>query len=176
MIQKAKALSYQAMADLVQNRADLLSCNSFVCIAQPHLFGPQTTGWPEDSERWLNVFFEDVRPEHMSMIHELEAQFGRAIRVFNEELADKIIEFLLQCNERKDSEALFVNCAAGVSRSGAIATFAAEIFELDRKQFQKDNPGIAPNGLVLYLLRERWNLRTRPHQSKIPAHSHSNIS
>lgn len=160
MIKSAKALSYEAMSELVHSQSRLLAENSFICIAQPELFGPRTEGWPEDSDRWLNIFFEDVRPEHISILPELERQFERSIKVFDESMADRIIEFLIRCHARPTEEKLIVNCSAGISRSGAIVSFAAEIFDIDKQQFRQENASIAPNGMVLYLLRERWNLRS----------------
>jgi hypothetical protein len=48
---------------------------------------------------------------------------------------------------------LYVNCAIGVSRIGAIATAARELVGLDQDQFVAENPCIAPNPSILNILR-----------------------
>lgn len=157
MIVAAKALSYNAMWDLVNHKQETLEQNSAICIASPQLEGTtDDRNWPVDSERWMNIFFEDVRPEHLFELSNLEQQLGRKIVVFNEGKADKIIDFLKKAHLRPKPETLYVNCAAGISRSGAIVAFASEMFNLDHQQIAMDNPAIVPNKLVLFTLREQW--------------------
>ena len=159
MLTAARALSYEKMKDLLANQRQLLSTNSFISIV-PYDLRQKDNGivWPENSERWISMFFDDIRPEHLTLLPELEEYYGRPLMLFGETLADQIIKFLKDCHNRPQAETLFVNCVAGISRSGAIACFACEIFNLDRRLFFKENSQILPNNLVLYLLRERWQL------------------
>lgn len=160
MLVAAKALSFEGMKMLVLNESDLLGSNSFISITPPELKEENAAvEWPANSERWLSLFFEDIRPEHIPLLPIFEEQMGRRILRFDEACADKILDFLEICQERKTEETLYVNCVAGISRSGAVASFACEVFNLDRVKFHRDNPQILPNNLVLYLLRERWQLR-----------------
>lgn len=160
MLCSAKALSAEGMKDLLRRQPELLARHSFISVLPPEMREDKNgIKWPDDSDRWLSLFFEDIRPEHLIILPMLEEQMGRQVKRFSESEADRIIDFLLNCNSRTDSEVLYVNCVAGISRSGAIVSFACETFNLDRKQFRRDNPQILPNNLVLYLLRERWLLR-----------------
>lgn len=70
--------------------------------------------------------------------------------LFNKEHAEKIINF--QKTLGKEIEYIIIHCTAGVSRSGAIATFLQEIYNDDNDWFIKNN-NIHPNIHVLTLLR-----------------------
>ncbi len=168
MLTAAKALSYESMKSLLQNQSELLEKNSFISILPPDLQAKEEVKkiWPGDSDRWMSTYFEDVRPEHMHLIPSLEEELGRRFSLFHDEQADRIIEFLSSCHSRQSNETLFVNCVAGVSRSGAIASFACEVFNMDKGNFKRANPTIQPNSLVLYLLRERWELRQKQQMEK----------
>ena len=86
MIVAAKALPYLSMLNLVKCQVDLLDKNSFICIAPPELLtATEDLVWPGDSEHWMNTFFEDVRPEHLAELPELERQLGRKVEVFDEQ-------------------------------------------------------------------------------------------
>ena len=89
---------------------------------------------------------------------------------FSDELAREIVDFVLDLYARPEEKVLYVNCMAGKSRSGAIATFAAYILEtnlnragaqhwqLVMESFKNENPQIVPNMHILYkLLREYFN-------------------
>jgi predicted protein tyrosine phosphatase len=156
----ARALSYESMKDLVCNQTELLNQHTFISIAPDSLRAecPEVL-WPQNSERWLSLFFDDIRPEHLSFLPLLQEHYGRPLHNFDEELADTIIDFLELSHKRPSEEVLYVNCIAGISRSGAITSFACETFGFDRKKFMQDNPRIMPNNLMLYTLRERWQLR-----------------
>jgi len=153
-------MSFREMKSLLCNRADLLRENCFISVTPESLrHEDPDLCWPSDSERWLSTYFEDVRPEHMAILPRLQEELGRTIVSFDEKLADKIIQFLELCHARPEKETLYANCVAGVSRSGAIVSFACEAFGLDRVAFRNSNQSITPNGMVLYLLRERWQIR-----------------
>lgn len=69
--------------------------------------------------------------------------------LFNKDHAKRIIEFLLKMNKDED---LIVHCFMGVSRSGAVSTFARELFGCDYDKFRKANPLICPNQHMLKVL------------------------
>lgn len=162
MLVAARALSFEGMKNLLLNQADLLASNSFISILPPEMRNDNDgVAWPSNSERWLSLFFEDIRPEHIPLLPVFEEQLGRKIVRFDESCADSILDFLEHCHARRPAETLYVNCVAGISRSGAVASFACEVFNLNKAIFHKENPQIMPNNLVLYLLRERWQLRQR---------------
>ncbi|MBM6414854.1 hypothetical protein, partial [Lacticaseibacillus paracasei] len=134
--------------------------HNFISILPPDMRSSDVK-WPANSDRWMSTFFEDIRPEHLLLVPLLEKQFGRQLQRFDEAQADAIIDFLVDCNNRPEEEMLYVNCVAGISRSGAIVTFATDIFNLNKDKFRKDNPYILPNNLVMQLLKDRWNKRQK---------------
>lgn len=69
----------------------------------------------------------------------------------DEEL-EKIVKFV---NNNKEKD-FYIHCSAGISRSGAVGRFIQELFEIDSKQFYKDNPYIKPNLYILKRLKELW--------------------
>jgi len=65
----------------------------------------------------------------------------------------KIVEFV---NKHKDKSVFMVHCSAGISRSGAVATFIRDKFisEIDKEKFNSENKYIQPNLYVLKRLNE----------------------
>lgn len=83
--------------------------------------------------------------------------------LFNRKMADKILGFFNRILEQKTSESiLYVNCGAGISRSGAIGE-AANIFfnrvkeenNEDYYRFYEENSQIQPNILVKEILLKK---------------------
>ena len=74
------------------------------------------------------------------------------LKLFNEEMAKKILAFL---NKNSDNNIL-IHCRAGISRSAAVARFASEL--LDREPVGLAVPPTQfANAWVLAILnRERW--------------------
>ena len=50
-------------------------------------------------------------------------------------------------NKHKDKSVFIIHCSAGISRSGAVATFLYDKFlsEIDKEQFRRENKYIRPN-------------------------------
>lgn len=65
----------------------------------------------------------------------------------------KIIDFV---NKHKDKSVFMIHCSAGISRSGAVATFIRDKFisEIDKEKFNSENKYIQPNLYVLKRLKE----------------------
>ena len=85
--------------------------------------------------------------------------------IFNENHCEQIISFITEANKKSEKEILIVHCMAGISRSGAIGTFANDILKLDYNRFKKDNPIVRPNPFILRTLRNHynyWDITTRP--------------
>jgi predicted protein tyrosine phosphatase len=80
------------------------------------------------------------------------------IPLFTKQQADAVVKF---CNDRKaetTDDVLLLHCDAGISRSGAVAEFAAEVFGIPFDVFFRQNPQIMPNPFVRRLLRESAGL------------------
>lgn len=65
----------------------------------------------------------------------------------------RIVDFV---NKHKDKSVFIVHCSAGISRSGAVATFIRDKFidEINKEKFNLENKYIQPNIYVLRRLKE----------------------
>ena len=65
----------------------------------------------------------------------------------------KIVDFV---NKHKDKSVFMVHCSAGISRSGAVATFIRDKFidEIDNAKFYSENKYIQPNLYILKRLKK----------------------
>jgi predicted protein tyrosine phosphatase len=65
----------------------------------------------------------------------------------------KIVDFV---NKHKNKSVFMVHCSAGISRSGAVATFIRDKFtdEIDKEKFNFENKYIQPNLYILKRLKE----------------------
>lgn len=63
-----------------------------------------------------------------------------------------IVDFI---NKHKEKSVFMVHCSAGISRSGAVATFLYDKFlsEIDKEQFRRENKYIRPNLYILNRLK-----------------------
>ena len=76
------------------------------------------------------------------------------IVIFSDNDANNIIHFLDHITTSGVEDfTLLVHCAAGVSRSAAVGTFASDYMGLDYKEFMKLNRYLAPNSLVIRTLK-----------------------
>ena len=73
--------------------------------------------------------------------------------LFHKGQAKKVIAMIKTIQEEKEDSILVAHCQAGISRSGAIGTFACDYCGLDYGEFLKENPYIMSNPQVLRLLR-----------------------
>lgn len=65
----------------------------------------------------------------------------------------KIVKFV---NKHKDKDIWIVHCSAGISRSGAVATFIKDKFinDIDKQNFYRENKFINPNLYILNKLKD----------------------
>lgn len=64
----------------------------------------------------------------------------------------KIVDFI---NKHTDKSTYIIHCSAGISRSGAVATFLYDKFlvEIDKEVFRRENKFIRPNLYILNRLK-----------------------
>ncbi len=74
--------------------------------------------------------------------------------VFDEKHAARIINFIDKIQKDNKDSTLVVHCHAGISRSGAVGTFACDYCGLNYLEFIDNNPRIQANSHVLRTLRE----------------------
>lgn len=118
----------------------------FISINETLQDHPDVTPYFSEERSNLKVIFFDDIEEDLPIMHKGKRV---VIKAFTIEQAKELVDFI---EKNKDKKFFHVHCAAGVSRSGAVATFINNYFELDYMQFRINNPHIFPNGLVLSLL------------------------
>jgi len=101
----------------------------------------------QNSDNFLQVKMWDIEQDYFTN-GELEYE-----KPSDTELK-KIVDFI---NMNIDKSFFIVHCSAGISRSGAVATFLYDKFitEVDKEQFRRDNNCIRPN---LYILKRLKSL------------------
>jgi predicted protein tyrosine phosphatase len=97
----------------------------------------------------LSLNFWDITNEHYD---NLKIKFPN-VKLFCKKHAQKVIEFLDILKNDPNDSILAIHCSAGISRSGAVGTFACDYLGLDYNTFLKDNPYIMANPYVLRILR-----------------------
>jgi predicted protein tyrosine phosphatase len=101
-------------------------------------------------EKFLSVHFADITSDLYPRIVKRYPD----IVLFNKEHARLIIEFIEEAHNDKDPLTMVVHCHAGISRSGAVGTFACHLAGLNIKGFSYYNSNILPNPYVLEVLNE----------------------
>jgi len=105
----------------------------------------------------ISLSFWDITDKQALKISEGKDQHSKKLQkgmtLFNTEQAKEVIGFLMLCDQDDDDGVLVVHCDAGISRSGAVGTFAVDFLHLDYQAFTKGNPFLRPNYYVLRVLR-----------------------
>lgn len=119
---------------------------AFISIHEPKnkIIGGYVEAWPtilEESENVSNLWFNDCEED----LPDVE------VVLFNEELGQKLIEFI---EANKGKKQWILHCTAGISRSGAVGEFLADYFGISYHLFKRDNPQVKPNALVKNILRK----------------------
>jgi len=74
----------------------------------------------------------------------------------NEEDAKRIVNHVVKFHEHPEPWELLVNCMAGISRGGAVATFVQCVAGIPAEQFLTQNTGLRPDPYVLKLLMREF--------------------
>lgn len=114
----------------------------FISVNEPN----EQTYFKTQHHNVLTLHFHDCQ-------HNINTYTNKNIVPFNTHMAKQIIDILLHAKHNK-AKNIIIHCNAGISRSGAIATFARELFQQPNiQQFHIDNPYILPNQFVLHTLK-----------------------
>lgn len=105
-------------------------------------------------QQYISLNFWDVDDKHFRGV---KLDYPEAI-LFNKDHANQIISFLDAAKLDIADSVLVIHCQAGISRSGAVGTFACDYCDLDYNKFMKDNPDIFSNQYVLNLLRREAHI------------------
>jgi predicted protein tyrosine phosphatase len=112
--------------------------------------------WEQNHSNVLILHFDDVVEEVEEIINLTDKDSPFKTQAITREQAQQLYDFIIANKDRN----FYIHCSAGISRSGAVATFIANLKELrgeDWFQFKHDNPTIQPNSLILKYLNEIHN-------------------
>jgi predicted protein tyrosine phosphatase len=101
-------------------------------------------------QKYLSLEFWDISNSDYKNVKNSFPQ----CKIFSKDQAKKVIDFLDIIKKDDNDNVLVVHCDAGISRSGAVGTFACDYLNLDYNEFIKENPYIMANQYVLRTLRE----------------------
>ncbi len=127
----------------VAQHPSLLEAHFVISICDPDEARPL----PNEHSHLLNLTFCDIAPE------DIPEQQRQRFPVMSPEDADNVVSALKRWHDMSLRGNLIVQCHAGISRSGAVGTFANELLGLSTEQFQKEHPWVEPHPYVLNLLR-----------------------
>lgn len=99
---------------------------------------------------FMEVKFHDITWDQYKKIKEEEP--GTHYSLFDDIKARLIINFIDDIKNKVDT--LVTQCAAGISRSGAVGLFACRYLNLDENLFREHNKHILPNQYVLEILNK----------------------
>lgn len=104
-----------------------------------------------DTDRIITVKFSDITPgPFLRQRFMLEPH----VKPCSSEDARKIVSFILRHAKDQLPKRLVVHCSAGISRSGAVASYAVVHSEMSDSSFLHHNPNLKPNDWVLWKLIE----------------------
>ena len=136
----------RAPARLPVSRFGVLEGENFISIRHSAEKDPDCAV-PVDGGNILKLRFDDAVEDP-----------GRTLVLFDAAIAGEIVRFVRGIDT---SRQLFVNCGAGVSRSGAVGELLNDYFNKylefnapDDEYFRRLNPQILPNPLVRRILRD----------------------
>lgn len=161
-IKTAIAVSYAVMKDYLEgnptNRVAAMAQNYdrvwIISITNP------TSNNESDVDPLVTQEYSDRIAFQFHDVEGSPEDFDPSTVFFNRTMAARIAEFLKTANENNpySEDLLVVNCHMGISRSGAVASFARSVFNLDYSTWKRQNPQVIPNLLVLNLLFAAWSL------------------
>ena len=108
--------------------------------------------FPGDTDRRTCHQFYDIEPRTDGEMDELVLIYPAMLPVD----AVRMVKLIRRAHASPHDEVLYVNCEAGISRSGAVADFVQNVCRLPWEDFKRDNAHIFPNAHVKRLLREAW--------------------
>jgi len=118
------------------------------------IIDPEEEPIEEDTDRIVTLRFHDLDPE-WPVNTDLDPKY-----VFmSAEDAKRIVDHVLKFHDHPAPWAFLVNCMAGISRSGAVATFVQGLAGVPADHFLTQNKDLHPNGYVLKLLMRELTRR-----------------
>lgn len=103
----------------------------------------------KDHPNVLRLYFDDI--DEPLDVKYFDGRDGGHLEPMTEEQGKQIVDFV-KANEHRGS--FLVHCAAGISRSGAIAKWITEYFGGDEAYYKQMNLYTVPNQRILNILRD----------------------
>ncbi len=143
MILRAFVVPKQMLEKIVAQFPALLDRHFVISICDPGEARPL----PGAHANLLNLTFCDIAPD------DIPASERQRFPSMSQQDAVDVVNTLKRWHGSQLHGNLIVQCHAGISRSGAVGTFATELLELDGERFRKEHPWVDPQPYVLNLLR-----------------------
>jgi len=108
-----------------------------------------------NKEFFATPYFKNKHPNVLTLDFD-DVESKEQGKIFTDEMARDVVNFIIK---HKDKEFIIVHCAAGISRSGAVAQFINDYFIKDKnlkESFSLINPRVIPNQLVFKKLKEYY--------------------
>lgn len=131
-----------------QDKVAFISINNTIDDVEPY--------FPEDRKNLKVIFFDDVSEDIYTPDLKNPGEM-LLVKAMTEEQAIELYSFIKTI---LDKELVIVHCTAGVSRSGAVATFINDLVRGDWESFKRNNSSIQPNTHVYALLKKAWDVDT----------------
>lgn len=120
---------------------------------EDHLTDEYKPYFPEDKANVKVMHFSDVEKDQE--VTKIDGSGDKIlVKAMTQEQAADLYSFIK--NNIKGKDAVLIHCTAGVSRSGAIASFIQDFVSGSWEMFKHDNPNILPNAHVYRLLHDEW--------------------
>jgi predicted protein tyrosine phosphatase len=143
MISRVFVLPKLLLESIVAKHPNLLDAHFVISICDPGELRPLPVSHPH----LLNLTFCDIAPDDVP-----EDQRQRYPSMSADD-AVAVVNALKRWHESDLRGNLIVHCHAGISRSGALGTFANELLGLNIEQFRKEHPWVDPQPYMLSSLR-----------------------
>lgn len=145
MITYIKAISLKTMESM---RHKVINDDSIVVVS---IISPDKCEpiFKVDTERIITRRFSDITPAPFYYNYVSQEE-----QWCTSEDAEKIVSHIMKWKRSKKPVSLYINCSAGICRSGAIAEYAFGHSNIDKLKFMEENKHIMPNQWVLWKLIE----------------------
>lgn len=139
---KLKGVTQQNIASIKE--VAFISINNTIDNVEPYFL--------EDRPNLKVIFFDDVSEDIYTPDLKNPGELVQ-VKAMTEAQAQELYSFI---KSNKEKECIIIHCTAGVSRSGAVATFINDFVSGDWNTFKQQNSSIQPNTHVYKLLEKVW--------------------
>ena len=104
----------------------------------------------------ISLCFSDTTSENVEYLKKTRPGYDFTNMIlFSDEQAKQTVEFIDKWNDDPEDIILIAHCDAGISRSGAVGTYACDRCRLGYSDFIRENRQVMPNHMVLRMLGDK---------------------